>query len=371
MTEPPQEEATAQAPPRRRRSLLGRLGLLAAGGLAGLVLVEIGLRLFGVHFGPAHLLRDSQRGWRHRPGARLGDHTIDSRGYTGREVALPKPAGEFRVVCMGDSCTFGENVPLAQTYPARLEKLLKQRMAGRAVRVVNAGVNGYSSFQGLQWFKEDAANLGADVVTVFYGWNDHWLARIAGPDKDMAGSKVDRLRAVLSRLRVFELAVAAWHAARKTANMPFLDEHAPKPTDAKPAPAPPQPSRPLRVSLADYEANLRAFVALGRKKGARMVLLTAPNYLALAKRDALPKSALAVTDRGSVQELCALHESYNAVVRQVAASEKVVLVDLCKAFREAGDPAKLFASPATDFIHPSAAGHKVIADALAKAIAPK
>jgi lysophospholipase L1-like esterase len=40
------------------------------------------------------------------------------------------------------------------------------------------------------------------------------------------------------------------------------------------------------------------------------------------------------------------------------------------AFAQAPDPARLFANPPADFVHPSAAGFHVIARALADAIAP-
>jgi len=122
--------------------------------------------------------------------------------------------------------------------------------------------------------------------------------------------------------------------------------------------------------LTDYEANLREFVAICRTQGSRVVLITAPNFLALANQQELPPSAFDVTDKGSVKELRALHRSYNDVVRRVAKSEGARLVDLCDIFARSADPAAYFVNPPTDFIHPSAAGFEVIATALADAVDP-
>lgn len=357
-------EAAPPPGPAQRRTWRANVGLLCASAAAALVLVEAALRILGLYPGAAHLLRDPDRGWRHRPDARFSGHRINRWGFEGPDFPLAKPPGERRVLCMGDSCTFGQSVGPQDTYPAALQRLL-----GAKWRVINGGVNGYSSYQGLQWFRRVATRIEPDVVTVFYGWNDHWLSRIGGQDKAMAGSTLERVRCVLSRSRVFEFGVLGCHALRSTANIPFLEEkpapsRQPQPTQP-PAPA---PKRELRVSLEDYAANLRAFVAWCKGNGAQAVLLTAPNYLDLADAETLPDSAYQVTDKTSVAGLRALHRSYNAAVRRVALEEGASLVDLCRAYADTGDPAKCFASPPRDFVHPSAYGFGLIAQALADAI---
>ena len=347
------------------------MAMVAAGALAALALAEIAIRVLGIHAGSPHIIRDPNRGWRHRPHARVGAHRTNALGYAGDDFPIAKPPGEVRVLCMGDSCTFGEGVGPNEAYPAKLAALLQARLPRRRIRVINAGVNGYSSHQGLQWFRSEAVQLAPEVVTIFYGWNDHWLSRIGGPDKDMSGSRLEVVRCALSRIRLFEFGVLAWHRARRTANMPFVEEpERPAPRPQRPAKPQPKPTRPLRVSLIDYEANLRAFVALCRSIRAEAVLMTAPSYLALADVRTFPESARDVTDRASVAELQALHESYNAAVRKVARAERVPLVDLCAVFAQASDPAANFRDLPRDFVHPSAEGFGCIANALADVIAP-
>ena len=94
---------------------------------------------------------------------------INSLGLRGPEIRDPKPPGRWRVVCLGDSCTFGA----AHPYPQILQSMLDERAPG-AFEIVNAGVIGYTSLHGLEWFERDLARLRPDVVTLYFGWNDMW-----------------------------------------------------------------------------------------------------------------------------------------------------------------------------------------------------
>ena len=63
---------------------------------------------------------------------------INSQGFRGGEFPLTKRPGSVRVLCIGDSYTFGPYVEDDQTFPARLERSLKER-AGEdaAIEVIN------------------------------------------------------------------------------------------------------------------------------------------------------------------------------------------------------------------------------------------
>jgi len=64
----------------------------------------------------------------------------NARGFRDRETVLPKPAGTFRVVCLGGSTTV-EGPHNALTYPKYLEQGLQARFGGDRVDVVNCGVD--------------------------------------------------------------------------------------------------------------------------------------------------------------------------------------------------------------------------------------
>src|SRR5262249_36574622 len=96
----------------------------------------------------------------------------------------PKPAGTFRIVCLGDSVTFGFRVPRVLPrspqdydpswlpYPALLENALRAANPGREIEVVPLAVPGYTSHQGLAWLRRDIDRYTPDIVTACFGWND-------------------------------------------------------------------------------------------------------------------------------------------------------------------------------------------------------
>ena len=115
------------------------------------------------------------------------DYTVVSTNADGLRAERPlgtKAAGSVRILCLGDSVTFGFRVPLVfpsapnsydrseAPYPALLDRWLKLANPGRAVEVVNMGVPGYSSRQALAWLRRDITRLQPDLVTICVGWND-------------------------------------------------------------------------------------------------------------------------------------------------------------------------------------------------------
>lgn len=100
-------------------------------------------------------------------------YSIDSRGLRGSELELGDPEQEYRVACLGDSCTFGKGVREVDSWPRQLEALLETELAGgqRAV-VANLGVNGYSGKDYVARLAEFGLPLEPDLVVVGYNLND-------------------------------------------------------------------------------------------------------------------------------------------------------------------------------------------------------
>jgi lysophospholipase L1-like esterase len=92
---------------------------------------------------------------------------IGALGFRGPERDLDKAPGVRRVVCLGDSFTFGEGVRAEHAWPARLEALL-----GPDVEVVNAGVQGMGTPEELAFFDSHCAALDPDVVVLGFFMND-------------------------------------------------------------------------------------------------------------------------------------------------------------------------------------------------------
>jgi len=81
--------------------------------------------------------------------------------------ALEKPSGTQRIMTLGCSTTFGWGVADAESYPARLESLIRE--SGRQdVEVINGGQPGYTSFQGRWLWDRTLRHYDPDVVMVGY-----------------------------------------------------------------------------------------------------------------------------------------------------------------------------------------------------------
>lgn len=98
---------------------------------------------------------------------------VNSLGARGKEFSKAKKPGVFRIVCLGDSCTYGSAIAHDEdTYPDILEKILNS--SGNQLlhyEVINAGVPGYSSYQGLMYLQKIIVGWKPDLVTVYFGHN--------------------------------------------------------------------------------------------------------------------------------------------------------------------------------------------------------
>jgi lysophospholipase L1-like esterase len=152
-----------------------------------------------IAFNPVPLIRDVDLLWRNEPGARRtlpvnprlygrDEHwtlAINSEGFRGPERTSQSGRGNvYRIVCVGDSITFGFNVDQSNTYPMQLAALLAERHRGMRFDVVNAGVSGWTWLQGLRFLRTRGLSLAPDLVLIGHGTNDQLtLARITDEER--------------------------------------------------------------------------------------------------------------------------------------------------------------------------------------------
>jgi len=105
------------------------------------------------------------------PSGQLWSCRINSLGFRGEEFAARKPAGTVRILCLGGSTTFW-GYSDAETYPALLQKRLREAAAGRPLEVLNLGVSGYTSAMSAERFHRQYRAFSPDLVVVFHGVND-------------------------------------------------------------------------------------------------------------------------------------------------------------------------------------------------------
>jgi len=271
--------------------------------------------------------------------------TTNAQGLRYDHDVAGKPPGAFRILCLGDSVTFGFRVPLVflkrpqerdpswLPYPARLEKALRAANPGRTIEVIPLAVPGYSSHQGLSWLRRDLLRYRPDVVTLLYGWNDVSLRGVSDADA-MKADRLDVLaRDLVSRSQAL---MYGWRAL-----------HGPPAAAAGGAPAP----RVERVGREPFVANMLEMARLATAAGA------APVMIGPVFRDAeeYPEEA---------QRMAA----HRAALREAARREGIDYLEV-PPLTETGWPANrgLF----LEHIHPNHAGHRVLAAALLARLAER
>jgi lysophospholipase L1-like esterase len=210
----------------------GRAKLLVAfvGPLVFFGLLEAGLRIGGYRFEPwaayeaeapfDELMEgeiyapDPELLWTLRPStivdvppAGFRKVATNADGLRVPEIPVARLPGEIRVLCLGDSVTFGLGLYRGDTWPDRLAEELRERAPGRPVRVVNAGVPGWSSYQGMRLLQRlRARGVDPDVIVFWFGMNDAKPARDF-PDSEQRppGESGRKALALLRRSRVFHL----------------------------------------------------------------------------------------------------------------------------------------------------------------------
>jgi len=97
---------------------------------------------------------------------------INSLGYRGDEISQKKPAGTFRIVCLGASTTFSAEVSSNQAmWTHRLQDKLRAAYPGRSFEVINAAVGGYVADDNLRNLKHRVLGLEPDLV-IYYEANN-------------------------------------------------------------------------------------------------------------------------------------------------------------------------------------------------------
>jgi lysophospholipase L1-like esterase len=271
---------------------------------------------------PETFLRDPVLFWKLKPS--VAKKQINPAGFRGPLRPIEKPEGVYRICCLGDSCTFGlGNPPVSyeHTYPAVLENLLNNK-GPHPTEVLNFGIPGYSSFQGLKLLETEVVQYQPDLVTVYFGLNDGMEA-IGYPDakqRVMARMPgwVKAPQQGLWRSALYTVLSLGMTQARRSAGTEGL----------------------LRVNQEEFQQNIAAVQALGARLGFEVLVIPAVHI-------------------GSEGEL-----------KVEPASGLVANVPVLEAFLATGRAPGELIYPPPDSVHPTAEGHRTIAEALAAELIP-
>ena len=98
--------------------------------------------------------------------------SVNQLGFRGADVPLRKGSGTSRVLCLGDSYTFGAYVDDEATWPAALETILREKEPDRSIEVINAEISGFTIVDELAFLKEHGLDLEPDIVVLGFVLND-------------------------------------------------------------------------------------------------------------------------------------------------------------------------------------------------------
>jgi lysophospholipase L1-like esterase len=213
--------------------------------------------------------------------------SLNSQGFRDKEHPRRKSPSVFRILCIGDSWTFGANVDQEKAFPQRLEGLLKEEFPQADFEVFNLGVFAYTSHQGIELLRRMASEMAPDFVLIGFGMND---ASVAGyRDKDMSGYRLQgavRKKAVrvLEKIEAYKLLRYLTQVIRHKPGT--IGEYMRKVADSAGTEAEAwiggmgnetadyeKLEQYTRVSPSDYEKNIVGMIRLARTHGAGVILL--------------------------------------------------------------------------------------------------
>jgi len=190
-------------------------------------------------------------------------------------------AGASRVVCVGDSNTFGITLPRDSTYPAFLQDLFRADPATASVEVLNLGIPGTNSSLLRTRLGSIIDTFHPDTLLMMIGANDFWTIPVPVEDEATtwrqrlwAHSRVYRLFYMLARAtRREELAPEVIVETQKGGKGRGVVRQGDEEIDLSWTGRADGGQVDWRDKLAE---NLRAMAALAQRHGVQFVLLTYP-----------------------------------------------------------------------------------------------
>ena len=303
--------------------------------IAACLVFELVLRLFG--YGNYTIYRpDEKLLWVPVPGRTItvDNHlpiTINDQGLRYASDLTPKPKGEFRIMAFGDSATQGWGVDDNSTYAAFLgQKLNESGCPGEHFLSVSAGVNGYPNAlvgEKLREVEEDPT-FQPDIVVRAYSFNSNFerLPKLEGAARQKFLRQVE-MKSILRRSAIYDFVIEGvfrrlvYYKMRHILMAGTLDTIGG------------MDNLDVNAVTASFQQSLDET----RAHNAQLV------FLVLASKDQKPND---------------LHPFQKAML-DFAAANHVPVINMVDVLKD-NAPADFYMDP----VHPTAVGHKIIAEQL-------
>ena len=272
-------------------------------------------------------IEDPVLGFAYQPGGNVAGGTVNAIGLRGPVPTLEKPAETRRILYVGDSTAFGFGVPDDAAFWSLATREVGAQHPEQIWEPIVAAAPGYSSYQS-RVLIDRMLPYAPDWVVFYVGAHNDERRRSYYEDAEIPARAARRH--------------AAWHQIRTLQAGEFLIDRF---------------SRWLgkrlhrstwfrRVPPDTFEENMTAMIAKVRAAGAQPLILVPPISDSLAIR--YPGTPV-----------------YHDILRRVALEQKVPSVELQPIFAE-HEASEVYRTG--DDVHPSPAGQRLIARAIARAI---
>jgi lysophospholipase L1-like esterase len=190
--------------------------------------------------------------------------TINALGFRGPDFEPRKPVGTFRVVCLGESSTFGFHNADAETYPYLLHQLFESQPRAMKVEVINAGFPYYNSDSILSLVQSEILSYDPDLLTIYGAYNDAaWPLQQADAITQVAAWFRDHSFAYLRLQETVGSQFNKWQG--RIARLVFGDRASVEAFAAQ-----------TTQVAARYRRNLEAVIALAKSRGIPVILIKQP-----------------------------------------------------------------------------------------------
>jgi lysophospholipase L1-like esterase len=283
------------------------------------------------------------------PGSYKDGVFINSRGYRGPEFTEKKEEGVFRILSIGDSCTFGG-------YPNYWGKDQRFTINGHRYEVINGGVEGYRSWQVLEKLRL-SIKYEPDLVIIFVGNNDifnnppsfkrftekSFLVKQLVYFRYLRRNVLDKSLLVYN-LRTFLLRKVKPRLFKRVLRAEDFDK-----------------TKIYADYYPDfYEKNLLKMIKICRDNKIQVALVTLPCIISPNMSEAAVRRTHAPFYANNLGYVKIIYDRYNEAIKKVSQQENLPLADLAELFDQMTDKEKYF----TDLIHMSPQGYKMCKDTI-------
>ncbi len=257
---------------------------------------------------------DLLSGWELNPGYTSDEFNINSHGYRGPELAREKT---FRIVCLGDSVTFGQPGE-KKTYPQVVQKEFANMDTALPVETINAGINGQFSYNMIFRIGR-IMKLKPDVILILAGWNDLFF-------EDITRYRDNRYP-FASNWDIESQETARFHILRFLRNKVGIAQKRSMPLSYTPDEFVP----------FNFEYNLKRIIGRTKRFGVKTAIITLPKLLpddpakitpTMQRKAILPE----FIGQGDVGAFLKIYRAYDTAIKKAAADMGISVFDAEREF---------------------------------------